>query len=368
MKNVLNKLNKRQEKVLNILEKGGNYFISGIIADLDQTFGSISKITINRDLAKLINLKLVVMSGQGRLTAYHISDHYGLIKPVIISDYFQKEEDNRIVNERFNFNIFSFLKEIFFDDEKKYLESENDNYRNNIKKISTFSQKKEFERLVIEFSWKSSLIEGNTYTLLETESLIKENNEAKGHRKEEAIMILNHKKTLEYIRNNRSDFKKMSVSKIDNIHYLLTQNLNIPRGLRYSPVGIVGTKYRPLDNKFQIKEALEKTCQLVNNEKNYFAKAIILSVMIAYIQPFQDGNKRTSRMISNAILLAHGSCPLSYRSVDEVEYKKAVILFYEQNNISYFKQLFMEQFDFAVNNYFLSAAVKKEKIIINKAF
>jgi Fic family protein len=76
--------------------------------------------------------------------------------------------------------------------------------------------------------------------------------------------------------------------------------------------------------------------------------------MIAYIQPFEDGNKRTSRMVSNAILLAFGICPLSYRSIDEAEYKKAVILFYELNNISYFKQLFIEQFRFAVNNYFLS--------------
>jgi Fic family protein len=74
--------------------------------------------------------------------------------------------------------------------------------------------------------------------------------------------------------------------------------------------------------------------------------------MIAYIQPFKDGNKRTSRLLGNAILMAHDICPLSYRSVDEAEYKKAVILFYEQNNISYFKKLFIEQFEFAVQNYF----------------
>jgi Fic family protein len=74
--------------------------------------------------------------------------------------------------------------------------------------------------------------------------------------------------------------------------------------------------------------------------------------MIAYIQPFEDGNKRTSRILGNAILLAHDYCPLSYRSVDEVEYKKAVILFYEQNNAFYFKELFLEQFKQAVNKYF----------------
>ena len=73
--------------------------------------------------------------------------------------------------------------------------------------------------------------------------------------------------------------------------------------------------------------------------------------MIAYIQPFEDGNKRISRILGNALLLANDYCPLSYRSVDEVEYKKAIILFYEQNNASYFKQLFIEQFKQAVNNF-----------------
>ncbi|MDP2944138.1 MAG: Fic family protein, partial [bacterium] len=117
-------------------------------------------------------------------------------------------------------------------------------------------------------------------------------------------------------------------------------------------VGIVGTKYRQLDNNHQIKEALEETCNLVNKENNPFSKAVTLSILVAYIQPFEDGNKRTSRLVANAILLAYGICPLSYRNVDEAEYKKAVVLFYEQNNMAYFKQLFIEQFEFAIANYF----------------
>ena len=165
-------------------------------------------------------------------------------------------------------------------------------------------------------------------------------------------MILNHKKTLDYIRKNKKYFKKISIRKIEDIHYLLTEKLGISKGLRKSAVGIVGTKYKPLDNGFQIKEALEKTCRLINREKNSFSKTILLMVLISYIQPFEDGNKRTSRLMGNAILIADNICPLSYRSIDEVEYKKAVILFYEQNNINYFKRLFIEQFESAVKNYF----------------
>jgi len=75
-------------------------------------------------------------------------------------------------------------------------------------------------------------------------------------------------------------------------------------------------------------------------------------VLLLYIQAFEDGNKRTARTISNAVLLAHNSNPMSYRAVNEIEYKKASVLFYEQNNISYFKEVFMEQFEFAVKNHF----------------
>lgn len=201
-------------------------------------------------------------------------------------------------------------------------------------------------------SWKSSVIEGNTYTLLEAEALIKQGKEAGEKKKEEAVMILNHKETLDYIIKNVSIFQKISIAKLEDIHCILTKDLEISKGLRKSPVGITGTIYRPLDNIFQIKEALEKACQTVNQEKNIFSKTIILMLLIAYIQPFTDGNKRTSRLAANAILMSHNACPLSYRSIDEKEYKKAVVFFYEQNNLNYFKQLFIEQFKFSVRNYF----------------
>jgi Fic family protein len=206
---------------------------------------------------------------------------------------------------------------------------------------------------VIELSWKSSRIEGNTYSLLETESLILQHEEAIGHKKEEATMILNHKKALDYVRAEAEFFKTLSIPKIEDIHSLLIGGLGVTKGLRKSGVGIVGTKYRPLDNLHQIREAMEKMCVAINGEPDPFAKSLLASVLIAYIQPFADGNKRTSRIIGNALLMAYGACPLSYRSANETEYKKAVILFYEQGNMRYYKELFIQQFAFAVGNYFL---------------
>lgn len=347
-------LNKRQDLILKILEEKEFLPISSIIEEIKTSIGEVAKITINRDIQKLKKREFIISQGKGRGIIYKLSPHYNLIKLINIDEYFKIETDKRHAKERFNFDIFLILKNVFTDAENKHLVNLNKKYQENLKNIPENIVKKEFERLVIELSWKSSQIEGNTYTLLETEFLIKENQEAKGHKKEEAIMILNHKEALDYIRNNTKEFKAISVLKIEHIHYLLTKNLGISRNIRKSAVGIVGTKYKPLDNQFQIKETLEETCSLVNHEKNPFAKSLLLSIMIAYIQPFEDGNKRTSRLMGNAILMANDICPLSYRNVDEIEYKKAVILFYEQNNISYFKQLFIEQFEFATQNYFIS--------------
>ena len=74
--------------------------------------------------------------------------------------------------------------------------------------------------------------------------------------------------------------------------------------------------------------------------------------MISYIQPFEDGNKRTGRILANAILFSNNCCPLSYRSIKESEYKKAIILFYENNSLVAFKDLFLNQYKFAVEKYF----------------
>ena len=83
-----------------------------------------------------------------------------------------------------------------------------------------------------------------------------------------------------------------------------------------------------------------------------FEKALLALLLISYIQPFTDGNKRTSRLVSNGILLAYGHCPLSFRTVDSMDYKKAMLVFYEQNNIVPFKEIFVSQYQFAVGEYF----------------
>lgn len=353
MPNFVKALNKRQELILSFLESADSpKAASNIISHLKPPAGSISRMTINRDLRELQSRDYIKKNGSGRSAAYALAPTYRAVKPIDVEKYFAVEPDKRQIKKNFDFDVFSFFGDIFAPIELERLKDLNLTYRQNFKKLSPAVRKREYERLTIELSWKSSKIEGNTYTLLETEYLLRERKEPKGHTKEELLMILNHKAALDYIRARDQRFKKLDLRDIEDIHSLLIKGMNVTRNIRASLVRVGGTAYKPLDNRFQIKEAVKKTCVLINKQNNPFAKALIAMLMIAYIQPFEDGNKRASRLIGNALLIAHNSCPLSFRSIDELEYKKAVLLFYEQNNYSYFKELFIQQFEFAVKNYF----------------
>lgn len=272
-----------------------------------------------------------------------------------IDTYFEKEIDERTIQQGFNFELIQNILPrviLFSDEELHHLNGLQATFTKNISQLSPLEYAKEMERLGIDLSWKSSQIEGNTYSLLETERLLTEREEAKGKSKEEAIMLLNHKEALKFILQEPDYLETLTISHIEDIHSILTDNLNVDRNIRSRRVGITGTNYRPLDNEFQIREAMQDTCKLINAKSCVFEKALLALVLLSYIQPFTDGNKRTARIVSNSLLIANSYCPISFRTVDSIDYKKAMLIFYEQNNISAFKRIFMEQFEFAVNTYF----------------
>lgn len=317
--------------------------------------GEYSYATVKRVLQGLFAENLVVSTGKAKATKYYVSAAYELLAPLNMEEYFALEIDDRVIKERFNTEIFSIIsssRSLFTKQELAYLKELQQKYADNIKLLSEFQYKKELERLAIDLSWKSSQIEGNTYSLLETERLLKDKETAAGKTKEEATMLLNHKEAIDFIIENPSYVDPLKVSVIEDIHSMLIKELDVDRNIRTRRVGISGTNYKPLENEFQIKEALEQTCSLINNEEDVFAKALLSLVLLSYIQAFNDGNKRTARIVSNAILISKDYCPISFRTVDSVEYKKAMLLFYEQNNLTAFKKIFISQFEFAVMTYF----------------
>ena len=316
---------------------------------------SISYATVKRILSKLITENLITTKGQGKGTKYLISPVYQLLNPIDITVYYKKEIDERTIKEGFNFGLMSEVlakNNLFTTSEIAYLNQLQNTYKKNVAQLTKLEYLKEMERLAIDLSWKSSQIEGNTYSLLDTEKLLKEKETASGKTKDEAVMLLNHKEALDFIIKHPDYLTPLSVQKIEDIHSILIKELAIYRNLRKRRIGISGTNYKPLDNEFQIADALVNMCQLINLKEDVFEKTLLALVLISYIQPFMDGNKRTARIISNAILINHKYCPLSFRTVDSIDYKKAMLLFYEQNNISAFKELFINQFKFAVNTYF----------------
>lgn len=342
----------REEKIIEYIKKAEACSSREVY---DHAGLPVSYATLKRILTKLLAENYLSSKGKGKGTKYVISPIYEVLQPIDMDHYYEQEIDERKIRESFNFSIIKNVigkNPVFTKNELAKLNALQQLFQSNISQLSEPDYQKEFERLAIDLSWKSSQIEGNTYSLLETERLLKEKETASGKTREEATMLLNHKEALDFLLENPDFMTPLSVSKIEDIHSILVKELAVERNIRKRRIGISGTNYRPPENAFRISEALQDTCDVINSKTEVFEKALLALVLISYIQPFMDGNKRTSRIVSNAILMNQKHCPLSFRTVDSIDYKKAMLLFYEQNNLSNFKKIFIDQFEFAVNTYF----------------
>jgi Fic family protein len=346
------KLEPRHQKIIRIFLEKGKISSSVAHAELQRVGENISLPTVKRNLSELAGEDILTLTGKGRSTSYEISAKGRVFSDIDAKEYCSVEPDKRYGLRGYNFDLLRLMPaDIFTADEMKNLEDATSEYKKRTENLSQTVQKKELERLVIELSWKSSKIEGNTYTLLDTEKLILENKEAPGHSKDEARMILNHKDAFYYVRENKEQFKTITRKNMEELHAILMKDLHVNLGLRTTLVGITGSLYRPLDNIYQITEAIKGLATAVSRMQTPYAKALLALLGIRYIQPFEDGNKRTSRLMTNALLLAHSFAPLSYRSVDENDYRESILAFYELNSIVPMKKIFISQYEFAARNY-----------------
>ena len=346
------KISLKHQKIIAIFLEKGTMQSSTLYQELVNKGEETSLVTVKRALSEMVVEKIIAVQGLGRATRYDITTIGKLFADIDSKKYCEIEPDRRYGMSGFNFKLLKEIPdEIFTEEELKELDAATKKYHERTTSLPASIQKKELERLIIELSWKSSKIEGNTYTLLDTEKLILENKEAPGHDRKEAIMILNHKDAFNFIHNNTAQFKAINRVNMEKLHSELVKGLNVGLGLRKYAVGVVGSKYHPLDNGYQIEESVKDLSLTVSRLSDSYAMALIALAGISYIQPFEDGNKRTSRLMANALLLAHNLAPLSYRSVDENEYREAVLVFYELNSLVPLKQIFIEQYLFAAVNY-----------------
>ena len=199
-------------------------------------------------------------------------------------------------------------------------------------------------RLLIDLSWNSSRLEGNTYSLLETERLISVGEAATGKDALDAQMILNHKEAIEFLIDSASEigFNRYTLL---NLHALLSDNLlddpTASGRLRSIAVGIAQTTFLPLEGPQRIAECFDQVLDTTAAIRDPFEQAFFVMVHLPYLQPFEDVNKRVSRLAANIALIQRDLCPLSFVDVSQTTYISAMLGIYELNRIELLRDVFV---------------------------
>ena len=210
------------------------------------------------------------------------------------------------------------------------------------------------EQLLVDLSWASSRMEGNTYDILQTERLIRFGEEAAGKDRKEALMILNHKEAIQYVVDNLA---RLTLTRPDlfNIHALLSDGLLTDPGmagrLRVMPVGISHSSYRPLDDAVALAEEFDILLQKAKQIEDPFEQSFFLLVHIPYLQVFADINKRTSRIASSIPLLQADLAPMSFLAMSDADYINGLVGIYELNNVTLLREVYIDSYTASAEKY-----------------
>ncbi len=192
-----------------------------------------------------------------------------------------------------------------------------------------------FNRLIIDLSYNSSRLEGNTYSLLDTERLLIYGDTAEGKLDEEKAMILNHKEATRYLVDNAPRLE-VSYNVICTLHYLLSDGLldTTESGkVRKYGVRIGGSTYIPFEDPKRLEQQLEKIAAKSASIEDPYEKSIFLLIHISYLQAFTDVNKRTARLAANISLIRGNLVPLAFSDVRVEDYMSAMIAIYELQDV-----------------------------------
>ena len=210
------------------------------------------------------------------------------------------------------------------------------------------------DRLLIDMSWASSNLEGNTYTRLDTIELIRHGKVARGKAAIETRMILNHKGAIELLVENAStvEFNRYTLL---NLHSTLSENL-LPNPadegrLRQHAIDITKSVYRPLPIPAQIDEMLRILLEKVGQVTDPFEQSFFAMVHLPYLQPFADVNKRTSRLLANLPLIRANLCPLAFLDVPEGAYVRAILGVYELTRVELLRDLYLWAYERSTQEY-----------------
>lgn len=320
-----------REKILDILEKVSEMKMADLVLLLEK-----DRTTIYRHLKKMeieweiIQTKKWWYSLAKKVDGYFDIPFWEREKKWYNPDFLK----NYIPNKTF---FLSEQNRTKLENAVKFLSVNTDFYKNN---------KKFIERLLIDLSFASSYLEGNTYSYLDTEVLLKYNEINKEKTKEETEMILNHKRAIEYMIffKKELEFNKKTFFEI---HSLLWKNLLNDVNLwviRDKIVEIGGSTYKPLENRFLLNEQFEIFLEKCNEIKNPFEKSIFIMIFIPYFQIFLDINKRTSRIMANLVFVQNNLPLLSMIEMEKKKYILSILSVYELNDTSLMEKNFVENY------------------------
>jgi hypothetical protein len=344
-------------KILSPMEAGAS------IEEVRSTPGLDIEIrTLQRRMADLIKLGLVKSTGDKRSTRYYFN------KPVTVGSWVEEPQEryhtlslskksqeirslitlpiqrrksvgyNREFLESYKPNIDSYLTQ----HEKEKLAEIGKTARED-QPVGTYA-KEILSRLLIDLSWNSSRLEGNTYSLLDTERLVKQGHIADNRSVREAQMILNHKEAIEFMVRGIEDMQ-FNRSTILSLHGILSYNLlptlEASGRLRSHAVGISGCVYTPLAIPQLIDEMFELLLYKAAQIENPFEQAFFMMVHLPYLQPFEDVNKRVSRLAANIPFYRQNLSPISFIDVPKEYYIQGLISIYELNRVELMKDVFL---------------------------
>jgi Fic family protein len=360
--------NELQEQLEIIKNSIGNFPNGASIEDiLSHSNLKLNERTLQRRLSKLEKeLKEIKVSGGSKATRYHLivietestpslliplSDNGQEILNFVSQALHQRKpvSYNRDFLDKYQPNSTSYLSQADLKD----LESLGKTNSKSIEPAGTYAREI-LNRLLIDLSWNSSRLEGNTYSLLDTQQLIAFGKSAEGKSAIDAQMILNHKEAIEFLVENAGEigFNRYTIM---NLHGLLSNNLladpSAVGRLRTIEVGISNSVYIPLGIPQLISEIFDQTLEKATAIKNPFERAFFVTVHLPYLQPFDDVNKRVSRLAANIPFLQGNLSPLSFVDVPSDLYTQGIKGVYELNRIELLRDVFIWAYKRSADRY-----------------
>lgn len=338
----------------------------------------ISRRTLQRRLAQFVTEGQVVREGKQRGVRYRqapgvITGQMNITEPADTMEAFgeayvplspESQEIRAYVRQprqmrtpvRYNQNFL----EAYYPNETFYLPLE---LREQLRQIGTPPDDEQpagtfarniLNRLLIDLSWASSRLEGNTYSHLDTQRLIDFGQAAEGKDALETQMILNHKAAIELL-VNEADLVDFAPYTMYSLHALLSDGLLADRSacgrIRHRPVDIGGSVYLPMAMPQRLEELFKIILSMAKEIRDPFEQAFFVMVHLPYLQPFEDANKRVSRLAANTPLIRHNLCPLSFIDLPEQAYIEGMFGVYELNRVELLRDVFVWAYERSCQQY-----------------